>query len=237
MSQVQTTAGQRSLIGLLALFRSTIGMKVVMAVTGFILYAFVLVHMWGNLKIYAGREYFNNYSLFLREVLGPFFGHEQALWIIRVILIVSVSLHFYSALVVWLRSRASRPIGYAVKKDEAANFASRTMIWGGIIVAVFIVYHLLDLTLGVVNPAFKPGDAYGNLIASFRNPVVSIFYMLGVAALGVHLFHGVWSMFQTIGWNGPRIDRVWRALAVLTSVIFVVGNNSIPIAVLTGVIK
>lgn len=230
-------AGQRPLIGLLALYRSTIGMKVVMAVTGFILYGFVLLHMWGNLKIYAGREYFNHYSEFLREVGAPFFGHEQALWLLRVVLVAAVVLHFYSAAAVWLRDRASRPVGYAVKKDVATNFASRTMIWGGIIVAFFIVYHLLDLTTGTLNPNFKPGDPYNNLIASFRVVPVAAFYMLAVAALGVHLFHGVWSMFQTVGWNGPRVDKVWRALALLTAVVFVVGNDSIPVSILAGLVK
>lgn len=230
-------AGKRSQLGLLALYRSTIGMKVVMAVTGAILYGFVLIHMWGNLKVYLGREYFNHYSEFLREVGAPFFGHEQALWIIRVVLVAAVLLHFYSAAVVWLRDRASRPVGYAVKKDQAASFASRTMIWGGIIVAFFVIYHLLDLTTGALNPNFKPGDPYDNMIASFRVAPVAIFYLLAVAALGVHLFHGVWSMFQTVGWNGPRIDRVWRALAMLTAVVFVAGNDSIPVSILAGLVK
>ncbi len=230
-------AGKSSQLGLLALYRSTIGMKVVMAVTGFIMYGFVLLHMWGNLKVYAGREYLNHYSEFLREIGSPFFGYEQALWIIRVVLIVAVILHFYSALVVWLRDRASRPVGYAVKKDLAANFASRTMIWGGIIVAFFIVYHLLDLTTGTLNPNFKAGDPYDNMIASFHVVPVAIFYILAVAALGVHLFHGVWSMFQTIGWNGPRADKVWRGLALVTAVLFVAGNDSIPISILAGLVK
>jgi succinate dehydrogenase / fumarate reductase, cytochrome b subunit len=230
-------ARQRSLIGFLALYRSTIGMKVVMAVTGFILYSYVLIHMWGNLKVFAGPEYFNHYADFLRAVLGPFFGYEQVLWIVRVVLIVAVALHFYSALVVWLRGRASRPVGYKVRKDLAASFASRTMIWGGLIVAFFVVFHLLDLTTGHLNPSFTYGDAYGNLVASFSVPAVAAFYMLGVAALGVHLFHGVWSMFQTIGWNGPRIDRVWRGLAVVTAALFVVAGVSIPVAVLAGVVR
>ncbi len=236
MIKAQLT-GQRSLIGFLALYRSTIGMKVVMAVTGFILYGFVLLHMWGNLKVYAGREYLNHYSEFLREIGAPFLGYGQALWILRVVLVVAVVLHFYSALTVWLRDRASRPVGYAVKKDLAANFASRTMIWGGIIVALFIIFHLLDLTTGTLNPNFRPGDPYDNMIASFHVVPVAIFYMLAVAALGVHLFHGVWSMFQTIGWNGPRIDKIWRALAVVTAVVFVLGNDSIPFSVLVGLIK
>ena len=230
-------AGKHRQTGLLALYRSTIGMKVAMAVTGFVLYGYVLLHMWGNLKVYAGREYLNHYSEFLREVGAPFFGHEQGLWLIRIVLILSVVLHFYSAAVITLRNRASRPVGYVVKKDQAASFASRTMIWGGVIVAFFIVYHLLDLTTGTVNPAFKAGDPYDNLIASFRVVPVAVFYVLAMAALGVHLFHGVWSMFQTVGWNGPRIDRVWRGLAVLTAVAFVVGNSSIPVAIMAGVIK
>jgi succinate dehydrogenase / fumarate reductase cytochrome b subunit len=229
--------GKRSQVGLLALYRSTIGMKVVMAVTGFILYGFVLLHMWGNLKVYAGREYLNHYSEFLREVGAPFFGYEQVLWLLRVVLLVAVVLHFYSAAVIWLRNRASRPVGYAVKKDQAASYASRTMIWGGIIVALFVVYHLLDLTIGTLNPNFKRSDPYANLIASFHVVPVAVFYMVAVAALGIHLFHGVWSMFQTIGWNGSRIDQIWRALAVLTSIVFVVGNDSIPVAILAGLVK
>jgi succinate dehydrogenase / fumarate reductase, cytochrome b subunit len=228
---------QRSLIGILALYRSTIGMKVAMAATGAILYGFVLLHMWGNLKVYLGREYFNHYAEFLREVGAPFFGHEQVLWLLRLVLVAGVILHFYSAAVLTLRDRASRPVGYAVKKDQATSFASRTMIWGGIIVALFVAYHLLDLTTGTLNPNFKQGDPYNNLIASFRVVPVAVFYMLAVAALGVHLFHGVWSMFQTIGWNGPRIDRIWRALAVITAFLFVVGNDSIPVSILAGLVK
>jgi succinate dehydrogenase / fumarate reductase cytochrome b subunit len=212
-------------------------MKVAMAVTGFVLYGFVLLHMWGNLKVYAGREYLNHYSEFLRDVGAPFFGHEQALWILRLVLLVAVVIHFYSAAVLTLRDRASRPVGYAVKRDQAANFASRTMIWGGLIVAFFVIFHLLDLTTGTVNPNFKAGDPYNNMIASFRVAPVAVFYIVAVAALGVHLFHGVWSMFQTIGWNGPKIDKVWRGLAVLTAVAFVIGNASIPVAVLAGLIK
>jgi succinate dehydrogenase / fumarate reductase, cytochrome b subunit len=230
-------AGKRSQIGLLALYRSTIGMKVAMAVTGAILYGFVLLHMWGNLKVYVGREYLNQYSEFLREVGAPFLGHEQTLWILRVVLLVAVILHFYSAAVLTLRDRASRPIGYAVKKDQTANFASQTMIWGGLLVAFFVIYHLLDLTTGTLNPSFKSGDPYDNMIASFHVVPVAVFYMLAVAALGVHLFHGVWSMFQTVGWNGPRIDRVWRVLAVLTAVVFVVCNDSIPVSILAGLVK
>ena len=230
-------AGKRSKTGLLALYRSTIGMKVAMAVTGFILYGYVLLHMWGNLKIYAGREYFNHYSEFLREVGAPFFGHEQALWLIRIVLLVAVVLHFYSAAVIYLRNRASRPVGYAVKKDLAASYASRTMIWGGLIVAFFIIYHLLDLTIGTVNPAFKAGDPYDNLIASFSVVPVAIFYVLAMAALALHLFHGVWSMFQTVGWNGPRIDKVWRGLALVTAAAFFLGNSSIPVAILAGMVK
>ncbi len=229
--------GGRSRIALLALYGSTIGMKVAMALTGFVMYGFVFVHMWGNLKVYAGREYFNHYAEFLRELGAPFFGYEQALWVLRVVLVASVALHFYSALMVWLRDRASRPVGYAVKKDLAANFASRTMIWGGIIVAFFIIFHLLDLTTGTLNPSYRQGDPYNNLVASFRSVPVAVFYMLAVAALGVHLFHGVWSMFQTIGWNGPKVDKLWRALAVLTAAAFVAGNCLIPISVMAGLVK
>jgi len=168
---------------------------------------------------------------------APFFGHEQALWLIRIVLLLAVVLHFYSAAVVTLRNRASRPVGYAVKKDLAASYASRTMIWGGFIVAAFIIWHLLDLTIGTVNPAFKAGDPYDNLIASFSVVPVAIFYVLAMLALGLHLFHGVWSMFQSVGWNGPRIDGVWRGLAVLSAVAFVAIGVSIPIAVLAGLIK
>ncbi|MGI5837015.1 MAG: succinate dehydrogenase cytochrome b subunit [Chloroflexota bacterium] len=226
-----------SRVGLLALFRSTIGMKVVMAVTGFILYGFVFVHMWGNLKVYAGREYLNHYAEYLRVLGAPILGYEHALWILRVVLIVSVVLHLYSATVLTLRDRASRPVGYAVKKDQVTNYASRTMIWGGIIVALFVIYHLLDLTVGTLNPSYTQGDPYGNLVASFQVAPVAIFYILAVSALGLHLFHGVWSMFQTIGCNGPRIDKVWRALAVLTAGAFVLGNSSIPISILAGLVK
>lgn len=227
----------RSVTGVPGFYRTSIGKKAVMAVTGFILYGFVLLHMVGNLKIFYGADYINDYSRFLREVFTPVFPHEGVLWLLRVVLAASVGLHLWSAISLTRTDLASRPVGYAKKKDQATSYASRTMRWGGVIIALFVIYHLLDLTLGTVNPGYVEGNVHRNMIASFSLWYVSAFYILAVVALGVHLFHGVWSMFQSIGWNGPGVDRIWRGLAAVTAAAFIIGNSSVPLAVLTGLVK
>ncbi len=225
-------------MGLLSdFYRSTLAKKAVMAVSGLMLFGFVLGHMIGNLKIYGGPAKLNHYAESLREVGAPFFGHGEFLWVARGGLIVAVLLHIWSA---WLLTRIShkaRPQGYAVVKHQGSTYASRTMRWGGVILICFIVYHLLHLTLGSVHPDFQPGDVYRNVVVGFSNPLVSGFYIVAQLALGLHLYHGLWSLFQTIGWNGPRFNFVRQRFAQAFALVISLANISFPVAVLTGLVK
>jgi succinate dehydrogenase / fumarate reductase, cytochrome b subunit len=228
----------------LTLYRTTIGKKVVMAVTGLILVGFVVVHMIGNLKIFTGAEHLNAYAGFLRTVGEPIFPRETLLWIARIVLLGSVGLHIAAAYQLTRLDNASRPQRYAVKK-VTTNYASRTMRWGGVIILLFIIYHLLHFTLGQVGYApgvFVHGDAdhgyetYANVVYGFQNPLVSGFYILAMLALGLHLYHGTWSMFQTLGLNSKKWNGLWRGLAIAVALAVVLGNISIPIAVLAGIL-
>jgi succinate dehydrogenase / fumarate reductase, cytochrome b subunit len=232
-----TSLGAPPMIGVLTLYDTTIGKKVVMALTGFVLYGFVMVHMIGNLKVFSGPEKINAYGVFLREVGGPIFSEEFLLWLARVVLLVSVVLHMVAAYQLTRLDLASRPINYAVRKNNASGYAARTLRWGGVIIALFIVYHILHFTTGTVHPSFRGGDVYHNLVAGFANPLVSLFYVVAMLALGVHLYHGAWSMFQTLGLNNTNNKRFFQWLATLSAVALVVGNTSIPLAVLFGLIR
>lgn len=233
----------RSYVGILGLWHSTIGKKWVMAITGFILWGFVILHMLGNLKIYLGAEELNAYGAFLRVMGSPILLDEMALWMLRAVLFVAAILHIVSAVQLTQRDRASRPVGYRMRKDVRASIASRTMLAGGVIVAIFIVVHLFNFTFGLVSknlalhPDFIPGDIYHNVVTAFQNPLISVFYVVAMLALGLHLWHGVWSAFQTLGLNSRRSERFWRNFASVFAVILVLGNASIPIAVLVGLVK
>ncbi len=226
----------------LMLYRSTIGKKVVMAVTGLILVGFVVVHMVGNLKVYTGAVHLNEYAEFLRVVGEPALPRETILWLARIVLLGSVGLHIWMAIELTRLDKASRPQRYAVKK-VTTSYASRTMRWGGVIITLFVVYHILHFTLGQVGYApgtYQPEDpnngfqTYANIVNGFKVWPVSLFYIVAMFALGLHLYHGVWSMFQTLGLNNNRWNNILRGVAIGTAVAVVLGNISIPIAVLTG---
>ena len=212
--------------------RSSIGRKVVMAVTGVILVGFVIAHMLGNLQVYIGPEAMNNYAVWLRQVL-----HGTGLWIARVVLLVAVILHIWSAASLTLSSRRARPIGYREQKWRESTYASRTMRWGGVIILLFVIYHILHMTTGTVHQSFIEGDVYHNFVAGFRVVPVSLFYIFAMLALGLHLKHGVWSMFQTLGVSHPRYIRAAHVLAWVVAIVVVVGNISFPLAVLAGIVK
>ena len=219
------------------IYRSPMTKKVVMAVTGFMLFGFVLTHMIGNLKIYQGPEKLNSYAEALRELGAPFFGHGELLWVFRIGLLVAVGLHIWSAWELTRVNHRARQQRYAKTVYQKATYASRTLRWGGVIILFFIIYHLLHLTTGSVHGQFVPGDVYHNVVAGFSQPLVSAFYIVAQVALGFHLYHGLWSFFQTLGWSGPRFDGIRRQAAVAFALIISLANISFPIAVLTGIVS
>jgi succinate dehydrogenase / fumarate reductase cytochrome b subunit len=224
----------------MTLWSSSIGKKAVMAITGFLLVGFAIGHMLGNLKIYQGEAKFNAYAVWLREVGSPALGHEQFLWLVRFILLAATVLHIVAAVQLTRMSYAARPLGYEQWEAIQATYASRTMRWGGVIITLFVIYHLLHFTFGAVG--FAPGQykdlsVYRNVVIGFSVWYVSAFYIAAMVALGFHMYHGVWSMFQTLGVNTENASRVYRALATVSSAIVVLGNISIPTAVLVGLVK
>ena len=214
-----------------AFMRSSLGLKIVMALTGIVLFGFVIGHMIGNLQVYLGPEVFNHYAELLREL-----GHGMALWIARAGLLVAVGLHIWSAWRLTLMNNSARAVGYRETERRESTYASRTMRWSGVILLLFIVYHLLHFTIGVhaVHPQFVPGDAYHNFVTGFQNPLVSGFYVLAMLALGLHLYHGAWSFMQTLGLSHPRYNHLRYAFAALITLVILAGNISFPVAVLTG---
>lgn len=220
----------------LTAYRSTIGRKAVMAVTGLLLFGFVVAHMVGNLKIFTGADYFNEYAEGLRSFGAPILGHGQFLWLMRVGLLAAVLAHIGAALSLTRTSKLARPVSYVKHTPTTSSYASRTMRWGGVVIALFVVYHLLHFTTGQAHPEFRRGDVYHNVISGFEVWYVSAFYILANVALGLHLFHGLWSMFQTLGRGSGRFTRQVRAFSVLGAVAITLGNVSIPVAVLTGVL-
>jgi len=231
----------RPIDGLLSLWSSSVGKKYVMAVTGFILFLYIIVHLWGNLRVFYGPDALNQWGVFLRVVGDPFFRREQLLWIVRIILLVALLLHVTAAYQLSRRDFVGRPVAYAMRKNLESTFASRTMRWGGVFILLFIIYHILDLTTGTLHPAtyapFQDGNIYGNVVGGFRVWYVSLVYIAAVVALGLHLSHGVWSMFQTMGWNSSRADHLWRNVALFVAIVLTFGNIAIPVAVLTGVVR
>ncbi len=223
---------------LLDLYSTAVGKKYVMAITGLIGVGYVIAHLIGNLKVYIGPEEIDHYGEFLRELLVPLLPRTVALWLLRLVLIGALALHLHAAYTLTLINRRARPDRYQSPRDYiAANFASRTMRWTGIIVLLFLFYHLADLTWGWFNPDFVRGAVYHNLDESLSQIPVAILYIVANIALGIHLFHGVWSLFQSMGWNNPRFNSWRRGLATAIATLIVVGNCSFPIAVQAGIVQ
>lgn len=213
--------------GLLA---TTIAKKVVMALTGIILTGFVLVHMTGNLLLYLGPEALNAYAEMLQS-------QAAVVWGARAVLLLSVLLHIWAAASLTLTNLAARPVGYRKSAYEASSYASRTMRYGGPLLLLFIVYHLLHLTVGSVHSNFIRGDVYHNVVVGFQNPLVAFFYVLSMVALSLHLFHGVSSMLQTLGLSHPRYNGLRSMLGAGFAAIVTVGNLSFPLSVYFGLVK
>ncbi|MFO7779267.1 MAG: succinate dehydrogenase cytochrome b subunit [Nitriliruptoraceae bacterium] len=225
---------------LVELYRSALGKKYIMAITGIVGLGYVLAHMIGNLKLYQSAEAFNLYAETLRSLLYPIAPQSAVLNILRLVLVLALIGHVVAAAQLTAMNRRARPESqkYRSKRDYVvADFAARTMRWTGVIVLLFLVYHLADLTWGWVNPAPAGSTPYEKVIASFSVPAIAGFYLVANLALGAHLYHGVWSLFQSMGWNNRRFNHWRKTLAIAFTVVVVGGNLSFPIAVLTGVIS
>jgi len=214
-----------------AFLSSTIGRKVVMAVTGLLLVGFVFAHMLGNLLLYQGPEAINEYGHFLQNFL-----HGWGIWVLRSGLLVAVVLHVGSAVSLAREELAARPVKYRVTKPKRSTYASRTMRWSGFILLAFIVYHLLHFTIGNAHPDFVRGDVYHNVVIGFRSWPVAFFYVVSMLLLGLHLRHGVWSLFQSLGVSHPRHLALARTAATALATIVVLGNVSFPLSVLFGLV-
>jgi succinate dehydrogenase / fumarate reductase, cytochrome b subunit len=214
-------------------WQSTNGKKAVMAVTGAILFLFVVGHLLGNLQIFDSRERLNTYSHFLKS-LG------ELLWIARGTLIVCVALHIWVTVQLALRNLKARPVGYSKKKSVASNYADRTMYWSGPIILAFVIFHLLEFTAGTLHPgasAFSEQDVYYNVVAGFSVWWVSVWYIFSMILLGFHLRHGIWSAFQSLGWHHPRHSPLLQQAALWIAILITAGYISIPVSVLAGWVR
>ncbi len=213
-------------------YASTVGKKVVMGVTGVIGIGFVILHSLGNLLIFQGSTALNSYSRFLKS-------SAELLWALRITLIVAVTLHVIAAVQLTGQSRAARPTGYVKHEAQVATVASRTMRWGGALLLVFIVLHILHFTTGSIRPAgvFSQEDVYSNVVSSFRIWWVALFYVVAMIALGFHLFHGAWSSMRSIGVSPPSPRPLHRRLSLLIAVLVWAAFTSVPLAVFTGIVR
>ena len=222
----------------ISLYRTSVGKKFFMAVSGAVLIGFLVAHMIGNLKMYMGPEAFNHYAEFLREIGYPLLPHMAGLWIFRVVLLGCVGLHMLSAWQVYTQSRNARGSKYTKEESLSFAYASRTMRWGGVIIATFVVYHLLQFTLGAewVHAEFVHGEAYQNVVHGFQNPLVSGFYILALVMVSFHVYHGLWSAFQTVGANHPKYNPFRRPLALVLALALLAGFLTVPVGVMARVL-
>ena len=213
-------------------FRSTIGMKVLMAVTGVVLFGFLIGHVAGNLLVFAGPAKMDEYARFLKANLG-------LLWGVRLILLASVAVHIAAAVRLTKLKADARPVEYDLKRSRASSYAARTMMWSGPIIALFVVYHILHFTTGHAHhshPDFRMETVYDNVVTAFSRPLVSLVYIAAMLAVGLHLWHGLWSMLQTVGLNRPHLEPALRRAAVVVAVLIFGGFIAIPLGVLTGIV-
>jgi succinate dehydrogenase / fumarate reductase cytochrome b subunit len=216
--------------GVADFYRSTIGKKVVMALTGLILIGYVIGHVAGNLLVFRGASDINAYAALLK-------GSGALLWGVRAVLLTAVVLHIVAAVQLTRLKGTSRPVGYAREEPQVSTVASRTIRWGGLALALFVVYHLLHFTTGTFHPRFSHSDVYGNIVSGFSDWWVSAIYIAAMAALGLHLYHGVWSSFRTLGFSPASANPFRRRLAAVLAVAVWLGFTSVPVAVLTGVLR
>ncbi|MGW4649074.1 succinate dehydrogenase cytochrome b subunit [Kitasatospora sp. NPDC004289] len=221
---------------LAVLWRSTLGKKAVMAVSGLVMLLYLVAHMLGNLKVFFGPEDINGYAHWLRTLGQPLLHFGWFLWLARVVLLTAVVAHGVAAYQLSRRDLKARPVRYAHTRRRA-SYATRTMRWGGVILGLFIVWHILDLTTLTVNPLGEEGHPYQNIVASFSTWYGGGVYCLAVLALGLHVRHGFWSAAQTLGANNPRRDRGLKLTANGLALLLTAGFLSVPVAVMTGVVR
>ncbi|NJP05428.1 MAG: succinate dehydrogenase cytochrome b subunit [Chloroflexaceae bacterium] len=217
--------------GIASFYQRSIGKKVVMALTGAFLLFYVVVHMWGNFKIFLGQEQLDHYAEGLKTLGDPLFAEEQVLWLFRIALLAAFLLHIYTAMQLSHMASRGRPVAYKQRKDVQANFASRMMLLGGIAVLLFVIYHLMHFTIGVAHSDFVYGEVFNNVVRGFQEfmGIPAIIYIIAMIFLSMHIYHGAWSIFQTLGLNGPQYNGVLRGLATLIAVVVAIGNISIPL--------
>lgn len=213
-------------------YASMVGKKVVMGVTGLIGVGFVILHSLGNLLIFQGSSALNSYSHFLKS-------SAELLWALRITLIVAVTLHVIAAVQLTQQSRAARPIGYVKREPQVATIASRTMRWGGVLLLVFIVVHILHFTTGTIRPAgvFSHDDVYANVVSSFRIWWVALFYVVAMIALGFHLFHGAWSSVRSIGVSPASPRPLHRRISLAIAILVWAAFTAVPVAVFSGFVR
>jgi succinate dehydrogenase / fumarate reductase, cytochrome b subunit len=224
---------------LLAFYRSTIGKKVIMGVTGLIGIVFVIAHMAGNLQVFIGQDKINSYGAALH---GPL---NELTWLLRIVLVVAVILHVLMAVQLTRRSAAARPVGYQHRDPQVSTLASRTMKWGGVLLLVFIVFHILHFTTETIDPGGWRGmtdlaghrDVYGDIVASFRIWWVALFYVVSMLALGLHLYHGAWSSVRTLGYAKPSFHPLHRRIALVVATVVWLGFTLVPLGVIAGIIR
>lgn len=209
---------------------STVGKKIVMAATGLVMVLFVIGHMAGNLLAFAGPARINAYGAFIH-------GTGELLWLVRIVLLTSVVLHIIAAYQLTRIEMAARPVAYARREPQVSTLAARTIRWGGALLLVFIVFHLLHFTTGTVHPDFVKGDVYGNMVVGFRVWPVALFYVLAMVALGLHLYHGTWSALRTLGVARPSGHPLHRRAATVLAIVVAGGFAVIPLAVMLGLLR
>lgn len=226
-----------------ALYRSSVGKKILMAVTGFIWFGFLIGHLAGNLKAFEGAAVFNDYAHHLRIFGEPILPHYGFLWAFRTFMLAAFVVHVWLAWDTSRQSWAARKTSYKKQENLNFDFASTYMRWGGVAILAFLVYHILHMTTGTLHPAFDRGgdgwipDAYSNLVTGLSNPVVAGVYVVAMVAVCLHLYHGVWSMFQTVGAAHPKYASWRRPLSVLLAIAIFVGFISVPVAILAGIVS
>ncbi len=210
-------------------YSTTVGKKVVMAATGVLLVLWIIGHMLGNLQIFMGAERLNAYAHFLKST-------GELLWGVRIVMLAAIILHILAAVQITLANWKARPVGYAMKKDIETGYAARTMIVSGPLILLYVIYHLMMFTFLQTPQGLSDTDVYGNVVKAFQQPGISAVYIVAMLVLGFHLYHGIWSMLQTLGINHPKLNRLRRVAASVLAVLIAAGYISIPVSVLLGIV-